>query len=342
MRNVLAIALGGLILWIGSANPARAQSLNGSGSSFVGPIMTKWSREFENAKGVKINYGPVGSGSGIRQFLDKENDFGCTDVFLSDEQLAKARKVNGEVLHIPLVLGGVVPAYNVENVKEPLRLTGPVLADIYLGKITKWDDPVIKELNAGVNLPAMDIAILYRADRSGSTAIFTDYLAKVSKNWQRQIGSGPSVPFPIGTGFKGNEELAAEIQKTPGAIGYVELIHALQKRLPHARVKNKEGNFVQASLESVTAASASLTNVPDDLRFSLTNTQGRDVYPISGATWAVLYVNQPGDRGQRLRDFLTWVIHDGQDSVTDLYYARLPLELVSKADQKLKALQVGE
>jgi phosphate transport system substrate-binding protein len=221
-------------------------------------------------------------------------------------------------------------------------LTGPVLADIYLGNIKKWDDPAIKELNPGAELPALDITVLYRADRSGSTAIFTDYLAKVSKHWQQKVGTGPGVPFPTGRGFKGNEELAAEIQKTPGATGYVELIYALRNRLAHARVKNREGNFVQGSLESVTAASAALTDIPDDLRFSLTHAPGKDAFPISGATWAIFYVTQSGERGKHLRDFLTWALHDGQEFVTDLYYARLPGELVNRVDEKLKLIKAGE
>ena len=343
MRSVVAIAVG--CLGLAAAMPATcaAQSLNASGSSFIGPIMGKWARDYEKAKGVKINYNPVGSGSGIRQFSEKETDFGCTDTPLTSEHLQKAQSAGEAVLHIPLVLGGVVPAYNLPEVKEPLRFTGPVLADIFLGNIKNWNDPAIKEINAGVELPPLPIAVFYRSDASGTSAIFTDYLAKVSKAWQDKAGAGAGIKWPTGQGRRGNEELAAAVKDTPGAIGYVELIYALQKRMPLARVKNKEGNFVPASLEGVTAAATgALQEVPADLRFSLTNAPGKDAYPISGATWAIVYLKQGGDRGQRVKDFLTWATHDGQESVTDLYYARLPKELVEKVDAKLKEIKTGK
>jgi phosphate transport system substrate-binding protein len=245
------------------------------------------------------------------------------------------------VLHIPLVLGGVVPAYNLEEIKEPLRFTGPVLADIFLGNIKKWNDPAIKELNSGVDLPSRDILVIHRSDGSGSTAIFSDFLTKVSPEWKERVGSGTSLRWPVGEGHKGNEEVAAAIKKTPGAIGYVELLYALQKKLQHGRVKNREGNFVQGSLEGVTAA-AERTQVPADLRFSLTHALGKEAYPMSGCTWAVLYVNPSGDRGKRLVDFLHWVINDGQESVTDLYYARLPGQLVEQVNAKLKEVRLGQ
>jgi phosphate transport system substrate-binding protein len=241
------------------------------------------------------------------------------------------------------VLGGVVPAYNLDEIKEPLRLTGPVLAEIFLGKITQWNDPAIKELNAGVDLPDKKITVLHRSDSSGSTAIFTDYLAKVSKDWKDQVGAGTQIKWPVGEGHKGSEDLAAAITRTPGAIGYVDLIHALQKKLRHPKLKNADGNFVQGSLEGVTAAAeGALAALADDLRFSLTHAAGKDAYPISGATWAVVYVKQKGDRGQRVVDFLNWITHDGQESVTDLYYARLPKGLVQKTEAKLKAIELGK
>jgi phosphate transport system substrate-binding protein len=288
---------------------------------------------------VKINYTPVGSGAGVRQFLDQETDFGCTDAALTTDQLKKA----GPVLHIPLVLGGVVPAYHLPEVTEPLRLSGPVLADIFLGNIKMWNDPAIQELNPGANLPGQPISVLYRSDRSGTTAIFTNYLAVVHPAWKKGLGSGTAVQFPVGEGHKGNEELARAISQTPGGIGYVDLIHALRTRIQQARVKNREGNFVQGSLEGVTAAGeGALTAIPDDLRFSLSNAPGKDAYPISGATWAIVYVKQSKDRGQRLVDFLSWVTTDGQESVTDLYYARLPKGLAEKTTEKLKQVQIGK
>jgi phosphate ABC transporter phosphate-binding protein len=344
MRSMLALAaLSALAFAADPSSCCRAQTLNGSGSSFVGPLMTKWARDYEKAKQVKINYTPVGSGAGIRQFLEKESDFGCTDAPLNAEQLKKGEASGIQVMHIPLVLGGVVPAYNLEQVKEPLRLTGPVLAEIFLGNVKMWNDATIQELNPGVDLPAQAITVMHRADRSGSTAIFTDYLGKVSSAWKNGPGQGMEVKFPVGQNCKGNEELAQAISKTPGAIGYVDLIHALRKKVQHARVKNKEGNFVQGSLEGVTAAAeGALTDIPADLRFSLTNAPGRDAYPISGTTWAILSAQQPVDRGQRVVDFLTWVTHDGQDSVTDLYYARLPKGLVEKIQDRVKEIKIGQ
>src|SRR5262245_61442307 len=338
MRSLTTAAA--LVVLAISIAPSRAESLNGSGSSFVGPMMSKWARDYKKAKEVEVNYTTVGSGKGIAQLISQDTDFGCTDAPMTQEHLQKAKASAGDVVHIPLVLGGVVPAYRLNEVKEPLRLTGSVLADIFLGKIAQWDDPAIKELNPGVDLPPLKITVLHRSDSSGSTAILTDYLAKVSKEWHDKIGAGTQVKWPVGEGHKGNEDLAAAITRTPGAIGYVDLIHALQKKVQHAKIKNKEGNFVQGSLEGVTAAAeGALTDIPDDLRFSLTNAPGKDAYPISGTTWAIVYVKQNGDRGKRIVDFLTWITHDGQESVTDFYYARLPKGLVQKVEEKLKQIQ---
>jgi phosphate ABC transporter phosphate-binding protein len=343
MRCMITNVVVAIVVLAGTAGTCSAQSLNGSGSSFVGPMMAKWARDFKKVNEVEINYTTVGSGKGIAQFLSQDTDFGCTDAPLTEEQLQKAKAAGSAVIHIPLVLGGVVPAYNLDEVKAPLRLTGSVLADIFLGKITQWNDPAIKELNAGVDLPDKKIIVLHRSDASGSTAIFTDYLAKVSKEWKEKVGGGIDVKWVVGEGHKGNEDLAVAITKTEGAIGYVDLIHALQKKIRHARIKNKEGNFVQGSLEGVTAAAeGSMNEIPDDLRYSLTNAPGKDAYPISGTTWAVLYVKQNGDRGKRVVDFLTWATHDGQDSVTDLYYARLPKGLVQKVDGKFKEIQFAK
>lgn len=342
MRSRMIALVAGLMM-IATATTSQAQSLNGSGSSFVGPMMSKWARDYKKAKDVEINYTTVGSGRGIAQLLSQDTDFACTDAALTEDQLQKAKTAGGDVIHIPLVLGGVVPAYNLEEVKEPLRLTGPVLADIFMGRIAQWNDPAIKELNAGVDLPDKKITVLHRDDASGSTAIFTEYLSKVSKDWKDKVGAGTQIKWPTGEGHKGNEDLAAAITKTSGAIGYVDLIHSLQRKLKHARIKNADGNFVQGSLEGVTAAAeGALTDIPVDLRFSLTNASGKDAYPISGATWAVVYIKQEGDRGQRVIDFLIWATHDGQESVTDLYYARLPKGLVQKVDGKLKEIQAAK
>jgi len=342
MRCRMIVVVAGLGL-VAAATPCQAQSLNGSGSSFVGPMMSKWARDYKKGKEIEINYTTVGSGRGIAQITSQDVDFACTDAPMTEEQMQKAKAAGGEVIHLPLVLGGVVPAYKLDQVKEPLRLTGPVLADIFLGKITQWNDPAIKELNAGVDLPDQKIVVLHRSDASGSTAIFTDYLAKVSSEFKDKIGTGTQVKWAVGEGHKGNEDLAAAINQTVGSIGYVDLIHALQKKIQHPKIKNKEGVFVQGSLEGVTAAAeGALTDIPDDLRYSLTNAPGKEAYPISGTTWAVVYVQQKGDRGKRVVDFLTWATHDGQESVTDLYYARLPKGLVQKVDAKLKAIQAGK
>jgi phosphate ABC transporter phosphate-binding protein len=341
MRNLIVMAVGSLAV-LAATDVGRAQSLNASGSSFIGPMMDKWGRDYHKLKGIKVNYVMVGSGAGIRQLLEKETDLGCTDAPMSDAQLQTARQNGGKVVHIPVALGAVVVAYNLEGVREPLRLMGPVLADIFFGKITKWDDPAIKEINPGLDLPTQDIAVVYRSDASGTTFIFTDYLAKVSDPWKARIGRDVTVRWPVGHGRKGNEDVAAEIQRTPGAIGYVELLHALRNKVTHARLKNREGNFVQASLEGVTAAASACNEIPDDLRFSLTNAPGKDSYPISSATWAVFFLNQPKDRGKRVVDFLQWVTHDGQDAVTDLFYARLPKELVAKIEGQLKHADVRD
>src|SRR5262249_13601387 len=244
MRSRMIAVVAGLVV-MGASAPCQAQSLNGSGSSFVGPMLSKWARDYKKAKEVEINYTTVGSGKGIAQLLSQDTDFACTDAPMTDEQLQKARTAAGDVIHIPLVLGGGGPAYNLGHIKQPLRLTGPVLADIFMGKITHWNDPGIKELNAGVDLPDKKIAVLHRDDSSGSTAIFTDYLAKVSKDWKDKLGAGTQIKWPVGEGHKGNEDLAAAITRTPGAIGYVDLIHALQKKLRHPKIKNADGNFVQ-------------------------------------------------------------------------------------------------
>ncbi len=340
MRRFPVLAVLAISVLVGSSTLGQAQSINGSGSTFAGPIMSKWVRDYKKAKDIDINYTAVGSGGGIRQVIAKETDFGFTDTPLGDAELNKAKEAGGDVIHIPVVLGGVVPAYNLDGIKEPLRFTGPILADIFLGNIKKWNDPALKEINAGVDLPDMEIVVFHRSDRSGSTAIFTDYLAKISKDWKEKAGAGLEVKWPVGEGHKGTDDLADAISKTPGSIGYVELLHALKKKIQHAKVNNQEGNFVQGSLEGVTAAAeGALSAVPEDLRFTLTNAPGKDSYPISGATWAILYVKQAGDRGPRLVDFLTWATHDGQDSVTDLYYARLPKGLVQKAEEKLRSVK---
>ncbi len=326
-----------------TAFPAAATGLKGSGSTFVKPIMDKWVAEYAKEYGnVTINYQGTGSGAGINQMTDKAVDFGCTDAVMKKDQLDKAKENGGDVVHIPLVMGGIVPAFNVPGVAE-LKLTGEVLAEIYLGKITKWDDAKIKADNPDAKLPNLDILVVTRADSSGSTNIFTEYLAKVSTDFKKDVGSGTTVKWP--KGIKGSAEpqtsgVAGFVTKNAGAIGYVELFYALQNKIAFASVKNKEGKFVKANLESVTkAAEQSLKTIREDLRFSLTNAPGDESYPISGATWAVLYVKQPEDKGKELVAFLTWATHDGQKYCKDLDYASLPKGLVEKIDEKLKTIK---
>jgi phosphate transport system substrate-binding protein len=344
MRTVLtSTVLCALAFASGAPGTVRADTLNGSGSSFVKPIMDKWARTYEQEKKTRVDYIAVGSGAGVRQLLEKVTDFACSDAPLTNAQMETAKKANGEVIHIPLVMGGVVPAYNLKDVDKPIRFTGKVLADIYLGKIKKWNDAALQEINPGLDLPDLDITVVYRADASGSTAIFTDFLTKVSPDWKQQVGTGTTVKWPTGLGAPRTDGMANQIGKTPGAIGYLELVFALQKKMKFGSVKNKEGNYVLASLEGVTAAAeAALTDIPEDLRFSLTNAPGKESYPICGTTWAIVHVQQPEDRGKEVVSFLRWVTHDGQEYVTDLYYARLPRGLVERLDKRLEMIKVAK
>ena len=327
----------------GTAGGAKPR-LNGAGSTFIYPLLSKWSAEYDKAKSVEVNYQSIGSGGGIQQMTAKTADFGCTDAPMNDEQLKKAKEVGGDVYHIPLVMGAVVPAYNLEEVKEPLVFSGPVLADIYLGKIKKWDDEAIKKLNPGVDLPSKDIGVVHRSDGSGTTYIWTDYLSKVSpdpKEGWAKVGKGTSVDWPAGEGAKGNEGVAGRVKAAPGTIGYIELIYALQNNISFGKVKNKAGNPIKADLAAVTeAAKNSLTNIPEDLRYSITDADGKDSYPICGTTWAVLYIDQPPVKGPEVVNFLRWCTHDGQQYCEALYYAKLPKGLVEKIDKKLDAVKV--
>jgi phosphate transport system substrate-binding protein len=337
------MAVLGLILSATCGCGGRAeQRLNGGGSTFVFPMMSKWASDYDKASGVKVNYQSIGSGGGIQQMTAKTIDFGCTDAPMNEEQLQKARDVGGEVVHIPLVMGAVVPIYNLEEAGEPLRFTGPVLADIFLGKITKWNDKALQDLNPGAKLPDKEIVVVRRSDGSGTTYIWTDYLAKVSPEWKSKVGVGTSVNWPVGIGQKGNEGVTGQVKRSPGSIGYVELTYALQNDVKYGSVRNREGEFIKGSLESVTAAAAgALSEIPDDLRYSITNAPGKDAYPLSGTVWAVLYVNQPADKGKAVVDFIRWVTHQGQQSAAELHYARLPQGLVERVDKMLERVQVG-
>ena len=333
--------LAAIVILVSGCGPAKPR-LNGGGSTFVYPMMSKWAAEYDKAKAVEVNYQSIGSGGGIQQMTVKTFDFGCTDSPMNEEQLDKARKEGGEVLHIPLVMGAVVPAYHLEEVQEPLIFSGPVLADIFLGKIKKWNAPALAELNPNVKLPAKDIGVVHRSDGSGTTYIWVDYLAKTSPDWKQKVGVGTSVNWPSGEGAKGNEGVAGRVKETPGAIGYVELTYALQNNIKFGLVRNKENIPIKADLHSVTAAAENaLQTIPEDLRYSLTDPPGKDSYPIAGTVWALLYVHQPADKGQQVVDFLRWVTHDGQKYAEDLHYARLPEGLVQRLEKKLDTVQVG-
>ena len=334
----LAVLLGvGGLLVIGCSGGGK--KLDIGGATFVYPMMDKWSVEYEKIKGVKVNYNSIGSGSGIQQMIDRTLDFGCSDAPMNDKQIEAAKQKHGDVVHIPLAMGAVVPAYRLAEIEKPLTFSGPVLADIYLGKITKWNDKAMQELNPGVVLPDKKIAVTHRSDGSGTTYIFVDYLSKISPEWKQKVGVSTSVRFPVGVGNKGNEGVAGFVQNTDGAIGYVELIYAVRNQIKYGAVKNKEGNAVVASLESVTAAAAgALMQIPDDLRYSLTDAPGKDAYPISGTNWAIVYEKQPATKKQLIVDFLHWVTHDGQQHCEKLHYARLPSGLVERLEKKLQRI----
>ena len=321
--------------------PARAAILiNGAGATFPYPIYSKWFDEFHKRNSdAQINYQSIGSGGGIRQVLEGTVDFGASDGPMTDEQLAQAKI---PLLHLPTVLGAVVPTYNLTGV-EKLRFGPEALAGIYLGKITHWNDPAIAADNPGVKLPAAAIVPIHRSDGSGTTYIFTDYLSKVSPAWQQSVGKGTSVNWPAGLGGKGNEGVAGLVKQTPNAIGYVELIYALQNKLPYGDVRNKAGKFVEATLESVTAAaSAAAANMPDDFRVSITDPAGADAYPIASFTWLLIPTRIPdADKGAALRRFLDWMLVDGQRLAPPLNYAPLPATVVALEQKALGKIQVG-
>jgi phosphate transport system substrate-binding protein len=312
-------------------------TINGAGATFPNPIYSKWFDEYQKVHpAVRINYQPIGSGGGIKQLTAQTVFFGATDGPMTAAQLQAAP---GAVLHFPTVLGGVVPVYNVRGVTQPLRFTGAVLADIYLGKITKWNDPAIAALNPGVKLPADDIAVVHRSDGSGTTYIFCDFLSKVSPGYKQRVGVATSVNWPSGVGAKGNEGVSGLVRQTPGAIGYVELIYALQNKMSYGSVQNKAGQFVTASLDSVTAAATGAA-IPDDFRVSITNPDGADAYPIASFTWMLFY-QHPKDtaRAKVMVEFLKWALNDGQKFAPSLGYAPLPQPVVAKEMQALGNVQ---
>ncbi len=337
MRGRLVGAiLGGLVLgWAAGPAPASAEMLmNGAGATFPYPIYSKWFDEYAKIdQGVKFNYQSIGSGGGIRQITERTVDFGATDGPMTDEQLKKSP---GELFHIPTVLGAVVATYNLPG-NPKLHLTGEVLADIFFGKIAKWNDDRIKTLNSGVSLPGDPIIVVHRSDGSGTTYIWVDYLSKVSKEWEQQVGRGTSVKWPVGLGGKGNEGVAGQIKNTPGALGYVELAYAITNKLPVASVRNPAGKFIEPTIASTTAAAAGAAgNMPADFRVSLTNAPGEAAYPIASFTWLLVYKDQPFEaKGKALVKFLWWATHEGQRYPSDLLYAPLPAPVVKQIEAKI-------
>jgi len=307
---------------------AQTMRINGAGATFPYPIYSKWFSEYNKIhSSVEINYQSIGSGGGIQQVTKQTVFFGASDGPMTPEQMQGAP---GKILHFPTVLGAVVPVYNIPNVNAELHFSGPLLADMFLGKITKWNDPAIARLNAGVSLPASDITVAHRADGSGTTYIWVDYLSKVSPEWKSKVGVATSVNWPTGVGGRGNEGVSALVRQTPGAIGYVELIYALQNKIAYGSVQNTAGEFVKASVSSVTAAAAEAAGkMPPDFRVSITNAPGKGVYPISSFTWLLLYENAK-DKAQAktMVDFMKWALTEGQKYCADLGYAPLPEAVV--------------
>jgi phosphate transport system substrate-binding protein len=313
-----------------------AAALTGAGATFPNPIYTKWFDAYYKATGVRINYQSIGSGGGIRQFTEGTVDFGASDAPMTDEQVAK---VQGNVLHIPTVLGAVVATYNLPSLgKSPLRFDGPTLADIFLGRVSKWRDRRIAALNPGVSLPDQDIIVVHRSDGSGTTFIFTDYLSKISTQWKNEVGGATSVQWPIGLGGKGNEGVTQQVKQTEGAIGYVELIYAVSNGLPFAWIKNASGSFIEPSLQSVSAAAAGADLGPGtDFRVSITNPPGKESYPISSFTWLLLPKQNPDSvKARLLHNFLSWMLEpEAQRMAADLHYAPLPIPLIRLVQQRI-------
>jgi len=339
MRFSRLIAAAALATAIVRPGAAQTVQINGAGATFPYPIYSKWFTEYNKIHPeVEINYQSFGSGGGIRQLTNRTVFFGATDGPMTKDQLLAAP---GSILHLPTVLGGVVPIYNIDGVEAELKFSGPLLADIFLGKVTKWNDPSIMKLNPRVSLPGGDITVVHRSDGSGTTYIFVDYLGKVSPDWKKAVGIATSVNWPTGVGGKGNEGVAGLVKQMPGSIGYVELIYALQNKIDFGSVQNAAGEFVRASLDSVTrAAAATKGKMPPDFRVSITNAPGAGVYPISSFTWLLFYESPKDKRAARtMTDFMRWALHDGQKYCADLGYAPLPEEVVALEMEALKKIR---
>jgi phosphate transport system substrate-binding protein len=342
MKRLALLAVG--LLTLGAiAFADNPLLINGAGATFPYPIYSKWFDMYHGKNpNLQFNYQSVGSGAGIKQVTEGTVDFGATDGPMNDDQLKAYQDKHGSgILHFPTVLGAAVPTYNVKGVTSTLNFTPEALAGIFLGKVTKWNDPAIAEANKGTNLPAEDIVVVHRSDGSGTTYIWTDYLSKVSDEWKSKVGKGTSVNWPVGLGGKGNEGVTGQIKQTPNSIGYVELIYAVQNNVLYGTVKNSSKNFVKADLASVTAAAAAASKeMPDDFRVSITNASGNNAYPIASFTW-LLIPEKIQDAGKRdaIKNFLKWMVNEGQGSVEALSYAKLPKEVVAKEEKAINKIQ---
>ena len=345
MKRIAGLLVAALLVLTGAGmvwadNPL---SINGAGATFPYPMYSKWFDEYhKKAPNVQINYQSIGSGGGIKQVTEGTVDFGASDGPMNDDQLKAFKDKHGfGILHFPTVLGADIPTYNIPGVSAELNFTPEALAGIFMGRITKWNDPAIAGANAGVKLPANDIVVVHRSDGSGTTYIWTDYLSKVSDDWKNKVGKGASVNWPVGLGGKGNEGVAGLIKQTPNSFGYIELIYAIQNSMPYGRVKNSAGAFIKADLAGVTAAAAGAAkDMPADFRVSITNSPGKAAYPISSFTW-LLIPEKFSDAGKRdaIKGFVSWMLTDGQNSAEALSYAKLPKEVVAKEKQALAQVQ---
>jgi phosphate transport system substrate-binding protein len=340
IRTIAALATVFAMVAFGGAAYAQAQQISGAGASFPDPIYSKWFSEYNKLHPhVQINYQAIGSGGGIRQLTAQTVFFGATDgPMTKDQQLAAP----GNILHLPTVLGAVVPVYNIEGVTAELKFTGTVLADIFMGKISKWNDPAIAKLNAGVNLPGADITVVHRSDGSGTTYILADYFAKVSPGWKKTVGVSTALNWPVGLGGKGNMGVAGLVKQTPGSIGYVELIYALQTKIAYGSVQNMAGKFLRGTIDTVTAAAAAATSaMPADFRVSITNAPGDNAYPIASFTWLLFY-ESPKDKAaaKTMVEFMKWALTDGQRLAKDLGYAPLPDGVVKLEMEALKKIKL--
>jgi len=336
-RNLLV--LGG---FLASVTPAAAQSLTGAGATFPNPIYTKWFDAYNKKTGIQINYQSIGSGGGIRQFTEGTVDFGASDGPMNESQI---QAVNGNVLHVPTVLGAVVVTYNLPSLGDAkLKFDGTLLVDIFMGRVTKWNDPKIAALNPGVKLPGIDLIVVHRSDGSGTSYVFTDYLNKFSREWKDKVGYATSVNWPVGLGGKGNEGVTQQVKQVEGALGYVELIYALSNNLPYGQIKNGSGSFTTPSLETVTAAAAGIKLPKDtDFRVSITNAPGAEAYPIASFTWLLVKKdNKDPAKAKLIRDFLAWMITpEAQKMAADLHYAPLPAPVVTLVQARIPTLKAG-